>query len=61
MEAVYYGVLFLVWYLLSYWISEKYGNRTKLGKQGLFAFSMFLSPVFAVLVVYLYRTRKTKS
>jgi succinate dehydrogenase/fumarate reductase cytochrome b subunit len=61
MEAVYFGILLLVWYFLSYWISEKYNKEYTIQKQWLFAISMLFSPIVAVLVVYLYQHLKKRS
>lgn len=53
MEAVYFGIIFMVWYLLSLWISEKYYKNIKMGKQGLFAIAMIFSPLLAYWLVYI--------
>ena len=50
-------ILFILWYGLSLWISEKYGRHRKIGEEWSFFTCFMLSPVLGLIITLL--TNKT--
>jgi len=45
--------VFIVWYIYSLFLSEKYGNASKPGAEWLFFISMVLSPLTAIIFIFI--------
>lgn len=46
-------ILFVLWYVLSLWVSETYGKRGKIGEEWSFFLCFMLSPPIGFLITYL--------
>jgi hypothetical protein len=52
MDILIFIVAFLAWYMLSVWISVRYGKKYKIGEEWSFFLCLILSPVIGFLVTY---------
>jgi ABC-type iron transport system FetAB permease component len=57
MTAVWIALIFVVWYIASLIISEKFVDKSRIGKQWLFFISFIFSPLVGFLVVSLTRLK----
>ncbi|NTV82860.1 MAG: hypothetical protein HGA23_00990 [Bacteroidales bacterium] len=50
MNAIWFSIIFTVWYILSLVVSEKIGKKRKLGEEWSFFLSFMLTPVVGLAV-----------
>jgi len=50
MNAIWFSIIFTVWYILSLVVSEKIGKKSKLGEEWSFFLSFMLTPVIGLAV-----------
>ncbi|MCK9290188.1 MAG: hypothetical protein WCR58_07145 [Bacteroidales bacterium] len=54
MTGIWIALLFIVWYALALFISEKLHTRCRAGKQWLFFFGMIGSPLLSWIIVLVF-------
>ena len=50
MNAIWFSIIFTVWYILSLVVSEKIGKQRKLGEEWSFFLSFMLTPVVGMAI-----------
>ena len=57
MNVYWFIALFVAWYALAIFISERLGSKRKIGEEWSFFFSMILSPVIGLIITLLSPSR----
>jgi fumarate reductase subunit C len=50
MNAIWFSIIFTVWYILSLVVSEKIGKKRKIGEEWSFFLSFMLTPVIGLAI-----------
>ena len=53
MNAIWFSIIFTVWYFLDVLVSEKAGKKRKIGEEWAFFLSFMLSPPIGLVICYL--------
>lgn len=57
MDALWFSIIFTVWYILALVVSEKIGKNRKIGEEWSFFLSFMLTPVVGLIITLMTKSR----
>jgi hypothetical protein len=57
MNIYWFIILFVIWYALAIFVSERFGRQRKIGEEWSFFLSMLFSPVIGLLITLMTRPK----